>query len=296
MRILVTGAAGFLGSHLARELAQAGHTVAGVDREDGDLRDPRVIAAHLDAHEPDVVCHLAAKVGRLFGEVDVAETVADNAGMTATVARACGERGVRVAYASTSEVYGDHGDRMVFERGPFRLPHNTYGLSKRWGEEACELYAPDGLLVWRFSMPYGEGHPPGMGRAAITNMLWQAATGQEIPVHVGAERSWCYVGDTVRAARMTLEASAADPAFAGAWNVGRDDEPVRMRHVAELACLLTGGDPALIRDVPAPGRQTVVKRLGTVRLRQLGWGPQVGLVDGMTRVLAWLRDGGHVPR
>lgn len=285
MRILVTGAAGFIGSHLADELEQPGHDVIRVDRDDGDLRHHPVAAHLIRCHQPDVVVHLAAKVGRLFGENDVMETIADNAGMTALVAQACGDAGVRLVYASTSEVYGD-GAEHTWEETELgeALPHNTYGLSKRWGEEACRLYAPDGLHLLRFSMPYGPGLLPGYGRAAIVNMLHQADNRQPIPVHHGAERSWCWIGDTVRATRMILE--RGEP---GAWNIGRDDRSVPMRHVAETACALTGAPLSLIEEVDPPRMQTVVKRLSTAKLQKLGWQPTVELEEGMARTLDWVR-------
>lgn len=287
MKILVTGAAGFIGGHLSTELEQHGHDVVGVDRINGDLRDPDVIADHLAEFLPDVCVHLAAKVGRLFGEDDVAETVEQNAAVTANVAKACGDAGIRLVYASTSEVYGDAGTRSCSEGTIHtRLPHNIYGLSKRWGEEACGLYAPDGLTVWRISMPYGPGLPAGRGRAAIVNMLHQAASRQTIPVHEGAERSWCWIGDTVRAMRMTLEQTDG-----GVFNIGRDDNPTAMLDVARLACDLTDAPHNLIELVAAPARQTVVKRLATNRIRALGWKPEVELPDGMARTLRWMQAG-----
>lgn len=288
MKIIVTGSAGFIGQHLGHELEQAGHEVVGIDLQYSrwhDLRFPEVVETVFDEHEDADLCvHLAAKVGRLFGEDDPMETITDNVGMTALVAQACGARKIRLAYASTSEVYGDNGEAVCDEYdGPFTLPHNLYGISKWFGEDVCEHYAPDGLTVFRFSMPYGPGLPAGRGRAAIINMLHQALHGKSIPVHKGAERSWCYVTDTVRAARMVLEETEG-----GAFNIGRDDQAVSMLHVAELACELTDALPGLIEEVPAPKMQTVVKRLSTQRIRALGWEPEVDLIEGMRRTLSWV--------
>ena len=176
MRFVVTGDRGFIGTHLSNELESQGYEVHGFDKATGDLRVPGVFRTQLetvlsDHGNVDYVVHLAAKVGRLFGEDNVSETITDNAGMTALVAQACGELGVKLAYASTSEVYGDQGDTWCAEDLPMVLPHNVYGLSKRWGEEVCELYAPRGLVCFRFSMPYGPGLPAGRGRAAMINFL-----------------------------------------------------------------------------------------------------------------------------
>lgn len=288
MRILVTGAAGFIGSHLVRELERHGHDVKGIDREDGDLREDGAAAELIGEARPEVVVHLAAKVGRQFGEDAPRDAIVDNAWMTLLVARACSAAGARLAYASTSEVYGDQAESWCIEDGPMVLPHNVYGLSKRWGEEVAELYAAEGLLTLRFSMPYGPGLPPGRGRAAIINFLDQARKGEPIPVHRGSERSWCWIGDTVRGVRLLLERNRA-----GAFNIGRDDDRRPLREVAALACRMTGAQETLIQDVDPPERQTVVKRLSTAKLSlSVGWEPQVSLEKGMEQTLDWL-DAAH---
>jgi UDP-glucose 4-epimerase len=289
MRILVTGHKGFIGAHLSAELRNNGHQVEGIDYAlvpSDDLRIPGVAAAAIERHDPEIVVHLAAKVGRLFGEDNPADTITDNAGMTALVAKATAAHGARLVYASTSEVYGDQGSALCDEYdGPFGLPHNIYGLSKRWGEDVAVLYAPQDLVILRFSMPYGPGLPAGRGRAAIINMLWQALRREPIPVHAGAERSWCYIEDTARAARLAIERGK------GAYNVGRDDDDVPMHGIARLACVITGvpDQERLIELIEAPPNQTVVKRLATTRIRSLGWEPEVDLVEGMERTLEWVK-------
>jgi len=323
MRIMVTGDVGFIGTHLTRHLLDHRHDVHGVDlrvapngpdgvdeygQHVGDLLSEGAggtssILDHAIRHfDPDVVVHLAAQVGRLFGEDNIAHTIESNALMTARVARSCAAafRRPRLVYTSTSEVYGDLSTVAVGCEdwtGVWQLPHNLYGLSKRWGEEVAALYAltPDlegSMQIIRPSMPYGPGLPPGRGRAAIVNMLYQAHHRQPIPVHRGAERSWCWIEDAVRGIRLVLEQGevaflAADVVKrgVGCYNVGRDDAAVTMRHVAEMACAVAGvEDPdALIVEVDAPARQTVVKRLSTEKLRGLGWEPVVGLFEGMSR-------------
>lgn len=274
---------------MAFELEQAGHEVVVFDvalSRWHDLRFPEVVEQRFEEHaDADLCVHLAAKVGRVFGEFSPMETVVDNVGITALVAEACGQRKIQLAYASTSEVYGDNGEQMCDEsEGPFTLPHNLYGISKFFGEDVCRHYAPKGLFIFRFSMPYGPGLPAGIGRAAIINMLHQALHDRQIPVHDGAERSWCYIQDTVRAVRMVLEKGKP-----GAWNIGRDDDPRTMLFVAKAACALTGAHEHLIEIVPAPTNQTVVKRLATEKIRALGWEPEVPLLEGMQKTLEWVR-------
>lgn len=301
MRILVTGSAGFIGSHLTKALAERGHELLGVDRRSSrnglrefhcDLRGG--IRETLEELQPELVVHLAAHVGRLFGEDDTQASVKDNALATTLLAKDCGDLGIRLAYASTSEVYGDRGDGVCSEDTPLDvLPHNLYGLSKRWGEEAARLYTDD-PVIFRFSMPYGPGVPPGRGRRALDTMLWQAHHQMPLTVHAGAERSWCWIGDTINGVVTVLESG-----LGGAWNVGRDDAPLSMLELAERACDLNDAPHDLIDVVEPPARQTVVKRLSTQKLCGLGWLPMVELDQGLPIVNAWIRnfdrDGNYIP-
>ncbi len=259
-RILITGGDGFIGRHLVDEFVEVGHHVATVDwssekewnqKPSNDLRQPDIFAYHLEQFEPDVVVHLAAQVGRLFGEDDLIFTVQENAQMTTLVANATAKYGAKLMYASTSEVYGDWGNLPVHERcAGQKTPVNLYGLTKYWGETVCNMYwnmyerDPSHLSHLRFSMPYGVGVVPGRGRAALLNMLWQSHNRLPIPVHADSGRSWCWIGDTVRAVRMILDSEKG-----GAWNIGRDNNFTTMQAVAEMACDIAGAPYDLIKQV-----------------------------------------------
>ena len=157
------------------------------------------------------------------------EMISNNASMTAIVARACKEAGARLVYASSDEVYGDGDSREILI--PPALPGSIYGLSKFWGENAGRLYAPEGFTALRFSMLYGPGLQP--GRSEVVDCLLRARRGRQMLVDAG-ERSWCWIGDAVRAARLAIEKGE------GAYNIGRGDDAVTTMHVAELACILAG--------------------------------------------------------
>lgn len=286
MRVYVTGGQGFIGGHLLLQLGRRGHELFQADIRSPlrvDLLEDGRLAGQLETLHPDVVVHLAAQVGRVFGERDVRHTIAANGLLTTLVAQECGSRGIPVLYASSSEVYGDQGAAVCDEDGPLVLPHNLYGLTKRWGEEALRLYAPDGLRIARLTMPYGPGAPPGVGRRAMDTLLWQAHHRMPMTVHHGAIRSWCHVTDTVRALEMLL---TAEP---GIYNVGRDDRPVSMLKLAQMCCALTGAGYSLIDEVDPPAAQTVVKRLSTGKIRALGWEPRVELEQGLRELLEWVK-------
>jgi nucleoside-diphosphate-sugar epimerase len=284
VRVLVTGGKGFIGAHLAAELDRRGHDVHASSRDDGDLAAEGVAGRLIDLHEPELVLHLAARVGRLAGENDPLETVRQNAGVTLLVARACAARGVELVYGSTSEIYGNLGEAPASEDDPvLALPDSVYGLSKRWGEEAALLQCPDAMLL-RFCMPYGPGVRPGRGRGAITNMLDHARQLSRIPAYRGVERSWCWIGDAARAAALAVERGDA-----GAWNVGRDDSHVSMAEVARLACRLAGAPEELVDEVDPPVGLAPGHRIATEKLDGLGWRPEVDLEAGMGLTLDWLR-------
>lgn len=285
-KIAITGASGFIGSWLKTELENNGYDVYGTDinSDNINLLEPGAFRDWIDTIQPDVCYHLAAQVGRIFGEQDVVHTVRHNAEMTTIIAKYCGEKGIRLAYVSTSEIYGDQGENDCEEYGELKLPHNLYGVTKYWGEQAAQLFAPNNLVIARLSMPYGPGVPPGKGRRAMDTMLWQAYHGLPITVHAGAERSWCWVGDTVKALRMIIEQPES-----GIFNVGRDNDPRTMLEIAEKSCKLAGASNDLIQIVPAPGMQTIVKRLTTERIRKLGWVPTVELEEGMEQVFEWIK-------
>jgi nucleoside-diphosphate-sugar epimerase len=303
VRVCLFGGAGFIGRHLLRELETRGHVVTVVDHkldESADLLRRGVASEAVKRYQPSVVVHLAAQVGRLFGEDDPDFTIRSNALMTTYAAQACAEHGATLVYASTSEAYGDQGAAVMTETGPLVIPHNLYGLTKKWGEDVCRLYnGAGGLQIMRLAMPYGPGLPAGKGRAAIVNMLDQAARCEPMPTHVGATRSWCWVGDTCRGICQMIEhgeriyrtpgvlAPGEDEGW-GVYNIGRDDNETSMRDVAKLALRVVGRpwDEGLIKMIQPPDNQTVVKHISTAKIQALGWQPEVDLHEGMQ--LTWM--------
>ncbi len=287
MKILCTGAAGFLGSRLAPVLVDRGHLVFCVDRDDADLVFPGQTRLLIEASGPDVVVHLAANPGRVFGEENATHTVTTNTIATINVAKACADAGAALCYISTSEVYGtacDHQRHPVDETTPLGEPRNLYAASKAWGEQAARLYAPENLTIIRPSMPFGPGMATGHGRAALPSMIASLLRGEPYTVHAATKRSWIYVDDLVRGMADVIERGT------GIYNVGRDDDLRDMIDVAHLACDVLDLDIALLSVNQPDDTITRVKDISMAKLRGLGWRPEVDLVDGIKRTAASLVD------
>jgi nucleoside-diphosphate-sugar epimerase len=284
MRVLVTGASGFVGRALVEELrhAEAAYEVQPLGRQDGDLSQEGVAEAAVAETRPDVVVHGAARIGVVRCEDEPGLAVRSNVLATALVARAAAAHGARLVYLSTSDVYGS---AAVADEETPPAPESFYALTKLWGEQAAALYAPGGLAVLRLANPYGPGVDAGQAKGAVPTMLRQADAGEPIPVFRGEARAFCWIGDVVRAIRLVLEAGGD-----GTFNVGSDGEPVALVDVARVACELTGAPHDLIEEVEPPAGR-VMTRVATERIRALGWRAEVPLDEGMRQLLESLRAG-----
>lgn len=286
-KILVTGANGFIGKHLVRHLSINPHQeVIGIDFKDGDLVSEGVAENIISLHKPDLVIHLAAQVGIYFNEQDCVHAINSNAIMTLKVAQACNKHKAQLMYFSTSEVYGDYGNVIVNEDSPLiGKVTGIYAITKRWGEEVSKEYASDGLIIIRPSMPYGDGEKVGQGRRAMDNMLWQAYYKKPIIVHKGSFRSWCWIGDLTAAIQLII-----DKQVVGSFNVGRDDDERSMLDIAKMSCDLSNASYILIQEIEPPIKKTMIKRLSTKKLKDLGWKPTVDLEKGINIVFEWIKN------
>jgi nucleoside-diphosphate-sugar epimerase len=284
MKVLVTGASGFVGRALVEELrhADGAYEVHPLGRAEGDLADPGVAKGTLAETRPDIVVHAAARIGVLRCHDAPELAVRSNVLATALLARAAAAQGVRLVYLSTCDVYGSAA--AADEETP-AAPESLYALTKLWGEQAAALYAPEGLTILRLANPYGPGVDAGEAKGAVPTMLRQAEAREPIPVFRGEARSFCWIGDAVRAIRLVLESGEE-----GTFNIGVDGEAVALVDVARVACELTGAPHELIEEVePPPGR--VMTRIATERIRALGWRAEVSLDEGMRMLLESIRAG-----
>jgi nucleoside-diphosphate-sugar epimerase len=269
MRVLVTGASGFVGRALVEELRHGGraYEVHPLERRDGDLADEGIAQQAIAETNPDVVVHSAARIGIDRCDEEPLLALRSNVLATARVARAA----PKLAYVSTADVYGA-ADEADEETTP--APASLYALTKFWGEQVAEQYAPSGLVVIRLANPYGPG-----SSGALPTMLRQAAEGEPVPAFRGEERTWLWIGDATRAIRLILESGQS-----GIFNVASDQPPVSLPAAARLTCELTGASPELVEEVDPPtGR--VAPRIAIDRLRAIGWRPEVDLEQGLRLTL-----------
>lgn len=310
MSTLVTGAAGFIGSHLTQALLAQGETVVGLDNlndyyspvrkranlgeiglsprfhfVEGDLGDAHLVQQVLHQHAVTKVAHLAAMpgIGRSVREPLLYEEV--NVRGTLTLLDAVkGLNLEKFVLASTSSVYGDTPKVPFVETDPTDRPLAPYPAAKKAGELYAYTYhhlyqMP--VAVLRFFNVYGP-----RGRPDMTPWLFTQAIEAEKEFTLfdagRPRRDWTYVGDVVAGVVAALAAPLAFEIF----NVGRG-EPVTM---ATFVTVLEGlvGKRARARDAPLPPTDLPVTFADTSKAaRLLGYRPQVSLEEGLGRFWHW---------
>ncbi len=295
MRYLVTGAAGFIGSHLSDALREEGHGVVGLDcftdyydvaLKEENARGQEILRLDL-ARDPidlegiDGVFHLAGQPGvRSFG--DVFETYLDrNTLASQRLFEAAARDGVRVVFASSSSIYGEAERYPTGEDVPPR-PVSPYGITKLACEHLARATAHSfglDVVVLRYFNAYGPRQRPDMAFTRIAMCL-----AEERPFDLFGDglqsRSFTYVGDVVRA---TIAAMADGR---GTYNVGGGEEATLRETISILEEL--AGRPLEIRDHPSvPGDQRRTKADTTLIRSELGWVPTTSLGDGLAAQWAW---------
>jgi len=326
--ILVTGAAGFIGFHVAQRLLAEGHQVVGLDSftpyydpslkearfarllphnafagERVDLADAEATRDLFARHHFERVVHLAAQPGVRF--VDPQPYAASNLLGFMNMLEACRHGGVgHLVYASSSSVYGANGKLPFSEHDAADHPISLYAATKKANEMMAHSYAhlfglpATGL---RFFTVYGPWGRPDMAVYKFTHAI---AQGREIQVANGGRvwRDFTYVDDIVEGiVRLVDRAPAADPA----WNAAKPDPaispaPHRVYNIGndrpeEVNRLIGLIEEALGRkanrvDVPLPPGDVLETRADVSDLRRhVGFAPSTPLEEGIRRFAAWYR-------
>jgi UDP-glucuronate 4-epimerase len=295
MRYAVTGAAGFIGSHLSEALISAGHEVVGFDcftdyydpalKEENarglDVRRVDLTEDPLDFAGFDGVFHLAGQPGaRSFGDV-FEKYLRGNVLATQKVFEAAVAAGVKVVWASSSSVYGD-AERYPTSEDVTPRPNNPYGATKLGCEHLHDTYARMfGLraVALRYFTVYGPRQRPDMAFARIVDAL---ARDQEFEVYGDGSqsRSFTYVADVVDATVRALEAPD------GTYNVGGGDEAT-LREALELLEEISGRPLRVSYGPPQTGDMQRTKADTTRIESAVGWHASTPLQEGLAAHWRW---------
>jgi dTDP-glucose 4,6-dehydratase len=302
MRVLITGAAGFLGSHLADRFLADGHTVVGMDNFITGHPDN---IAHLIGNERfrfvrhdvtsfiyvegplDGVLHFASPASPVdYLEKPIPTLKVGSLG-THNALGLAKAKGARFLLASTSEVYGDPQVHPQPESYWGHVnpvgPRGVYDEAKRFAEAmtmAYHRYHGMETRIVRIFNTYGPRMRPGDGRV-VSNFIVQALRGEPISIYGDGTqtRSFCYVDDLVEGIVRLFHSDRAEPT-----NVGNPNE-FTIRELAERVLEITGSRSTLER-LPLPEDDPKVRRPdGTVANEVLGWRPRVELEEGLRRTI-----------
>jgi nucleoside-diphosphate-sugar epimerase len=299
VKVVVTGAAGFIGSHLAEALGEAGHEVVGIDSFN-DYYDPgrkRENAEGLHIVEEDVVegdldellrgagavCHLAGQPGvrTSFGP-DFEHYVRRNVHASARLFEAAARNDVRVVYASSSSIYGDAESYPTREDAPPR-PISPYGVTKLCVEHlAYALARSAGLeaIGVRYFTVYGPRQRPDM---AFTRLLEALASGGEFHLSGNVSRSWTFVADAVAGTVAAMERGAPG----GIYNIGGGEEATMTDAIA-LAERIAGRELRVERHGSAIGDPRRTRADVSKATSELDWEPTTPLEAGLRAQWAWV--------
>ena len=318
VKSLITGGAGFLGSNLADHLVTLGDEVVVLDNLStgrssnlssataggatlviGDIVDREFMASEVGAFAPDRIFHLAAQADVRLANDDPGFDARVNIIGTINVlesARAAGCPPI-VFSATGGAAYGEgDGATLPFTETASPAPESAYGVSKIAGESYIALYRRlHGLrgLALRFGNIYGPRQDP-HGEAGVVAIFCGRLLAGEVPTVFGdglQTRDYVFVDDAVRALVAAAQVMA-DPnaAVEGPINIGTGREVSVLDLLAVLAPLAGADGSQAIHEPARPGEVQRVAIDPGLAARDLGWGPQTNLDDGLERTLAHIRD------
>jgi UDP-glucose 4-epimerase len=320
MGVLITGGAGYIGSHLADRVLADGHEVVVLDNlslgemaniehnlqnkqfrfVEGDVLDVGLVDELVE--QSDLVYHLAAVVGVKHVLDDPLQTMMTNVWGTDNVLRAASEGARRMVLASSSEVFGkasevslrEDGDRLL---GPTSVPRWCYSVGKALDEHlALAYHRQQGLpvTVLRYFNSYGPRLDPQGYGSVVAKFINQALDGRPITVHGDGKQSRCftYVDDTVQGTRLAAQVAAAEGEVI---NIGRSEETA-VGELAEVIKHLTQSSSEIV-SVPYESEygepfEDTPRRVPATKKAQsmLGFVARVPLEEGLQRTIDWFRS------
>ena len=301
MRVLVTGGAGFIGSHLCDAFLARGDDVrviddlsrgradrlpAGVELYRDSVLDASRMAALVGEIRPELICHLAAQVDVRTSVARSGRDAEVNIVGTLNLIEAARTVGARLVFASTGgALYGEDAP-VPSSESTQPAPGSPYGVAKFCAEQYLGLYNRlygTEHAVLRFANVYG----PRQGASVVSAFCANGIEGKPLTIYGDGKqtRDYVYVDDCVAAFL-----AAADYGKAGTWNIGTGAE-VNVLDLAELVARHTGWRS---QPVFAPARMGEVSRSALVWSRaaqDLGWRPATSLSDGVQAVVRWFEAG-----
>lgn len=307
MRVVVTGGAGFLGSHLCTRIVGAGHDVVcldnfltGVPANVAHLADDERftlvehdVTEYIDIDgDVDLVLHFASPASPIdYLELPI-ETMKVGSLGTLNALGVAKDRGARFVLASTSETYGDPQVHPQTEDYWGHVnpvgPRGVYDEAKRFGEALTMAYRTHHAVntgIVRIFNTFGPRMRPNDGRA-IPNFIRQAIKGEPLTVAGDGSqtRSVCFVDDLIEGIWRFASTDLAGP-----MNIGNPSE-ISMLELAKWIRELTGSDSA-IGYIDRPTDDPAVRRPDiSLAGRELGWEPVVPVEDGLRRTIEWFRS------
>ena len=303
MRILITGGAGFLGSHLCERLLSEGHDVICLDNFFTGRKNNIVHLLqhpHFELMRHDVIDPFKAEVDRIYNlacpasprhyQFNAIKTIKTSVMGAINVLGLAKRTGARVFQASTSEVYGDPEVHPQPESywghvNPIGI-RSCYDEGKRVAETLFfDYHRQNGvdIRVVRIFNTYGPRMLPDDGRV-VSNFIVQALRGEDITIYGDGSqtRSFCYVDDLIEGFIRLMETDG----ITGPINIGNPGE-FTMLQLAELVIKKIGG-PSQITFHPLPSDDPKQRRPDISLAQQhLGWGPKISLEDGLDRTIAY---------